>query len=93
MKTQSVLTANQVASGIPGGVRYGEQLADVTVVVCGNLCPDRDEVARQLREADTNVSQVGCLALCQTQGRLDSGTYALVPRSDQQIAEPTIIRS
>ena len=92
MKTESVLTARQVASGIPGGVRYGEQLADVTVVVCGNQCPDRDEVARQLREADAHVTQLGCLALCQTQGRLDSGTYALVPRSDQQIAESAVIQ-
>lgn len=79
MTTLRIATPDIIASEVPGAIRHGAQLEDVTVLVCGNQCPDRNKVAAELVGAAVQVHQVGCLALCQKFGDLSEGAYVLKP--------------
>lgn len=84
-------TAAVLASETPGGIRYDLQRDEVTILVCGNECVDRDEVAAELRAGDVSVRQMGCLALCKKYEPLNAGTYAVLPGTDEIPATPVII--
>lgn len=92
MEALRTTTAAVLATEIPGGIRYDQQLADITVLVCGNECVDRTEVTAELRADDVPVRQMGCLALCKRYEPLESGSYALVPSLTESPPTPVIIR-
>lgn len=73
------LTSSQVACSIPGGIDFSDMRA---VNVCGANCPDREQVAQELREQGVSVHQNGCHGMiggCAVAGVLTEGTYATVP--------------
>lgn len=93
MEALRTTTAAVLATEIPGGIRYDQQLDDITVLVCGNECADREAVTAELRASDVSVRQMGCLALCKRYESLESGSYALVPSQADTPATPVIIRT
>ncbi len=91
METPRTTTAAVLASETHGGIRYGQQRDEVTILVCGNECPDRAEVVAELRAGDVPVRQMGCLALCKKYEPLEKGSYGLLPGANEAPATPVII--